>query len=78
MELCLLSLNSLTHPFIRKIPCLVAYPGTVLILLECDLRGNQKYISSGMVLLDSQATISSCKINYHKAGGIYAHCTRDR
>ncbi len=30
------------------------------------------------MLLDSQATISSCKINYHKAGGIYAHCTRDR
>lgn len=72
MRNCLLSLRSLPKHMLIKIPCLVSLRKTMINLVDCEFVGNDYNMTTGCIILESDAVISSSKFNNFKGGAIFS------
>lgn len=74
---CTFLLNTLPKNLKYKVPCVVSMKGTRVNIVESEFRGADNNLTSALLLLNSNVTISSCKFTNFKAGAIFCVSPRD-
>jgi hypothetical protein len=74
---CTFLLNALPKNLKYKVPCVVAMKNTKVNIVESEFRGGDNNLTAGLLLINSNVTISSCKFTNFKAGAIFCVSQRD-
>jgi hypothetical protein len=64
-------LNALPKNLRHKVPCIVSMRGTRVNIVESEFRGGENNLTAGLLLLNSNVTVSNCKFTNFRAGAIF-------
>jgi hypothetical protein len=68
---CTFLLNALPKNLRHKVPCIVSMRGTRVNIVESEFRGGENNLTAGLLLLNSNVTVSNCKFTNFRAGAIF-------
>jgi len=74
---CTFLLNALPKNLKYKVPCVVSMKGTRVNIVESEFRGGENNLTSALLLINSNVTVSACKFTNFRAGVIFCVSTRD-
>ena len=72
-------MDGITKETYRKVPAIIAWEGTELVMTDCKLRGDRTNDANtaGIVAINSQIQISGCNFENFKCGGIMVQAMKN-
>ena len=74
---CTFLLNALPKNLKHKVPCVVSMKGTRVNIVESEFRGGETNLTTALLLLNSNVTVSNCKFNNFRAGAVFCVSQKD-